>query len=71
MQYQAYIQQQQQSQAPSTTNPTTVAAQSQLYPQTAGKQPQTSSGSTSNTGASSGGASVSNWQQYFNSKGWK
>jgi hypothetical protein len=67
MQCQAYMQQQQ-SQTPTSTNSATVAAPSHLYPQSAGKQQQTSSSSTLNTNAPSGGP-ISNWQTWFNPKG--
>jgi hypothetical protein len=70
MQYQAYIQQQQQqSQVSSSTNSATIAAPSQLYPQAASKQPQASSGSTSNPNTPAGAPPTSNWQTWFNLKG--
>ena len=70
MQYQAYLQQQQQlSQTSSSANSATITAPSQLYPQVTAKQQQVSANSTSSTSGSSANPPGSNWESWFNPKG--
>jgi hypothetical protein len=63
------MQQQQQAQLPTAANSATIAAPSQLYPQTAGKPTVTGNGTAGSTGVSAVPPSASNWQNYFNPKG--